>query len=379
MQVEQILWTRDGAAMAGKPEKLGNSAQLVLAVGGTDAVRDRGNFDAIRKAFPSAKIIGCSTAGEIHAGSVLTESLVVTACEFEHTAVKVATVELSKCADSFDAGQTLATMLPRSGLAHVLVFSDGLKVNGSELVKGLTKHLPRAVAVTGGLSGDGARFEETLVYADAPATSGIVTEVGFYGSRIKIGYGSQGGWDPFGPVRRITKAKGNILYELDSQSALELYKRYLGEHAANLPASGLLFPLYLQGDENSTPIVRSVLSVDEKTKSMTFAGDTPQGGYVQFMHASGDRLIGGARSAAVRAVGGKEPSAISLALLISCVGRRLVLEQRTAEEVEAVRDAIGPQAVTCGFYSYGEICPVSPAGKCELHNQTMTITTLGEE
>jgi hypothetical protein len=375
MRVEQILWTRDGARTSERPEKLANSAQMVLAFGGTDCVRDPANFAAIRKAFPTAKIIGCSTAGEIHNNHVLNESLVVTACQFEHTALRLATIDLKQCGDSFEAGQQLSAMFPRQGLAHIFVLSDGLKVNGTELVNGMTKQLPRSVAVTGGLSGDGARFEETLVYADAPAKAGIVTALGFYGSRLKVGYGSQGGWDPFGPVRRITKSKGNVLYELDSQSALSLYRRYLGEHAADLPASGLLFPLHVRENENSTPVVRTLLGVDEKAQSMTFAGDVPQGSYVQLMYANCEGLIKGAQAAAETASRGS----VELAVLISCVGRKLVFKQRVDEEVEAVRNVLGSETATTGFYSYGEICPFVHAGKCELHNQTMTITTFGEE
>jgi len=50
-----------------------------------------------------------------------------------------------------------------------------------------------------------------------------------------------GGWDPFGPERLITKSKENILYELDGQSALELYKKYLGEHAKVFPQQDFCF------------------------------------------------------------------------------------------------------------------------------------------
>jgi hypothetical protein len=379
MHVEKIVLRSDGTRTDQHAQKLAQSAQLVFAFGGTDSVRNPATFTEIRQEYPGAKIIGCSTAGEIKGDRVFSDSLVLTAVEFEHTNLRLATVELSECADSYDAGRRLCALLPRRELAHVLVLCEGLKINGSELVKGLTKYLPPGVAVTGGLSGDGARFEETLVYADAPARSGIIAAVGFYGERIKVGYGSQGGWDAFGPVRRITKSKGNVLYELDSQSALSLYKRYLGEHAANLPSSGLLFPLHLQGDENSTPVVRTLLSVDEKSQSMTFAGDVPQGYFVQFMNADLEKLIAGANKAAQAATQGVGQTGAELAILISCVGRKLVLKERAREEVESVRKVLGPQAVTTGFYSYGEICPFSQGGKCELHNQTMTITTFAEE
>ena len=107
---------------------------------------------------------------------------------------------------------------------------------------------------------------------------------------------------------------------------------------------------------------------------MTFAGDIPQGATARLMKANFDRLIEGAQGAAE-----KSTSIIpDLAILISCVGRKLVLKDRTEEELESVRRIFGNKTVLTGFYSYGEISPFTPNSKCELHNQTMTITTLSE-
>jgi hypothetical protein len=251
-----------------------------------------------------------------------------------------------------------------------------LKVNGSQLVEGLTSGLPH-VTVTGGLAGDGTRFQETLVICGDEARSRVIAAIGFYGPRIHIGCASLGGWDSFGPDRLITKASGNVLYELDGQSALDLYKRYLGDHARNLPASGLLFPLSVRRSDSDEPIVRTILAVDEAAQSMTFAGDMPVGAHARLMKANFDRLIDGATGAA-RASRGVNGSAAEVALLISCVGRRLVLKQRTEEEVDAVRDVLGPRVPLAGFYSYGEISPFVASARCQLHNQTMTVTTLSE-
>jgi hypothetical protein len=281
--------------------------------------------------------------------------------------------------DSFHAGEHLARSLDRNGLVHVVVLSDGLRVNGSELVDGLKKFLPENVTVTGGLSGDGERFRETLVlWDDAPQANSVVT-IGFYGQRLKVAYASLGGWDPFGPERLITRSKGNVLYGLDGKSALELYKQYLGEHAKGLPATGLLFPLSLRMREGGHSVVRTILSTSEEEQSMTFAGDVPVGAYARLMKANFDRLIDGATEAARtthRVMMGRSPD---LALLISCVGRKMVLKQRIEEEVEGVREALGEHTALTGFYSYGEISPFTPGARCELHNQTMTITAFSEE
>jgi hypothetical protein len=258
------------------------------------------------------------------------------------------------------------------------VLSDGIAVNGSELVRGMTSALPDSVTVTGGLSGDGSRFDRTFVIARSGPVEGAITALGFYGDRLKIGYGSLGGWDPFGPERLITRSSENVLFELDGKSALELYKLYLGEHASGLPATGLLFPLALRAPDSDAALVRTILSVDEAEHSMTFAGDVPEGWFARLMRANFNRLVDGANGAArdsLEKIGDGPPD---LALLISCVGRKMVLKQRIEEEVEAVRDVLGETTTMTGFYSYGEISPLMPGARCELHNQTMTITTLSE-
>jgi hypothetical protein len=376
MEVEQQIWA-DGKWNSSEISKLGNSAQLVLAFGATGVMSEPQRFEELRAAYPSAHICGCSTAGEISGTRVSDESLVATAVHFEQSKVKMVKINLKQTMNSTDAGEQLAKMLPKNELVHVFVLCDGLKVNGTELVQGLVKNLSANVAVTGGLAGDGARFEQTLVCADAQPSGGVIAAIGFYGSHLKVGYGSMGGWDSFGPERVITKSKGNILYELDGESALALYKKYLGEHAAGLPASGLLFPLSVRVKEGDTPVVRTILAVDEKAQSMTFAGDLPQGSRARLMKANFDRLIDGANQAAQCTQATGENSA-SLAVLISCVGRKLVLKQRIEEEVESVRDVLGPSTALAGFYSYGEISPFTASAKCELHNQTMTITTFAE-
>jgi hypothetical protein len=389
MQTEQRKWTQSlGWTPAPRAGGTAPAWQLVLAFGAPAVLRQPQIIAALLEDYPGAHVFGCSTAGEICGTQVSDESLVVTAVRFEHTRLRSVQVNLSRVAGSFQAGEWIAQRLPATihddetgreeALAHVLVLSDGLKVNGSEFVAGLREHLPDGIAVTGGLAADGARFGETLVFHDGAPLPDTVAAVGLYGGRLKVGFGSLGGWDSFGPDRLVTKSKANVLYELDGQSALGLYKQYLGEHAKGLPATGLLFPLSIRSRSGETPVVRTILSLDEAAQSMTFAGDIPQGAYARLMKANFDRLIDGASGAARTSCEPLGSTASELAILISCVGRKLVLKQRIEEEVEAVREVLGPGAALAGFYSYGEISPFTPGAKCELHNQTMTITTLSE-
>ncbi|MBP9010127.1 MAG: FIST N-terminal domain-containing protein [Smithellaceae bacterium] len=378
MKIEQRVWNEQQGWSLQDGSDIKNKVQLVIVFAAAQILKEKVFLKELKDMYPQAHLFGCSTAGEISGTSVFDDSLVATAIRFEKTRVMGAQIALGDPPDSFEAGKRLAQTLDREDLRHVFVLSDGLSVNGSDLVKGLVGHLPAGVTITGGLAGNGDRFEETYVFWDDLPSRNTLAIAGLYGKHLKVGYGSMGGWDPFGPERLITKSTGNLLYELDGKSALDIYKKYLGEHAGGLPAAGLLFPLSIRTRTDETGIVRTILGVNEKDKSMTFAGDIPEGSYARFMKANFERLIDGASEAALRSRDGLAGRAPDLAILISCVGRKLVLKQRTEEEVEAVSEALGASPVFTGFYSYGEISPFVTGAPCALHNQTMTITTFAE-
>ncbi len=320
-------------------------------------------------------LLGCSTSGEIHDHEVADGTLSVAILEFDVTPV-CGVAEPITLDRSFIAGAALGRRLADPGLTAVFVLSEGLDVNGSELVRGINSVVPAGVVVTGGLAGDGSRFERTWVIVDDKPVPGYATAVGLYGDAVRIGHGSKGGWDKFGPERTVTGSRGNIVYELDGRPVLALYKEYLGDLAAELPASGLLFPLAVRHPVSDKQLVRTILSVDEAAQSLTFAGDVPQGHRVQLMQANFHRLIDGAEDAAASAFE-RASQVAALSIAVSCVGRRLVLGERTEDELEATMHVLPSGTPQVGFYSYGEISPYAE-GSCDLHNQTMTLTTIGE-
>lgn len=354
------------------------SCNLVLAFGSTEILSDSDIYQSILSSYPEANILLNSTAGEIYDTQVNDDTVSLTAIHFDKTKIKTATAQITDEKNSFEAGRSLALALEPVDLKNVVVISDGQKVNGSELVLGLQEFLPKGTIITGGLAGDGARFKTTLVGLNESPIEGRIAAIGFYGNNLSVTYGSLGGWDSFGPERLITKSEGNVLYELDGKPALDTYKMYLGDYAKDLPGSGLLFPLSVRAEKSEESIVRTILAVDEEKKTLTFAGNMLQGDYARLMKANFDRLIEGASNAAQNSVKSLSTKP-DLAILISCVGRKLVLNQRIEEEVEEIRAIYGDKTAITGFYSYGEISPSFNFMKCELHNQTMTITTLTEE
>lgn len=325
--------------------------------------------------YPNARIVGCSTSGEIHESQVVDSSLSVAVLEFERTelASHVAYIEGSE--SSLAAGEQIGEALSRDDLKAIFIISEGLHVNGSDLTNGVTSKINPDVCVSGGLAGDGTEFHKTFVISNGKIESGIAVGVGFYGEEIRIQSGSQGGWDKFGHERVITRSEGNVLYELDGKPALEIYKQYLGAKASELPASALLYPLSVRESvDDQNPIVRTILAVDEEENAMTFAGDVPEGHIAQFLYANFDRLVQGAQQSAIEAVG--DLTTPVFAIGVSCVGRRLVLNERTDEELEATLEGLPIGSHMVGFYSYGEIS--KSEGFCHLHNQSMTLTTIQE-
>lgn len=378
MQPEIIQYTKAKGWSVKSFSPSDSENTLILNFFSPEYINNTEPFTQLRKAYPKAIIAGCSTSGEILDSAIFDESICTAIMRFEKSNIKMVTLDIQDPSQSLDVGKAIAESLKADDLKAVFVLSDGLLVNGSALIQGLRLNVNPDTVITGGLAGDGKDFKKTYVLKNDQPTTGCVSAIGFYGDDVIVNYGSQGGWDIFGPERHITRSKENVLYEIDGQPALELYKKYLGDQAKDLPAAGLLFPLAIgKTPFSKAQVVRTILAVNEEEQSMTFAGDIPEGWYAQLMRANFDRLVEGAMIAGQLAKNTAQNPNNTLGIAISCVGRRLVLGERTEEEIEATHDMLGHEMPLVGFYSYGEISP-SSLGSSDLHNQTMTLTTFGE-
>jgi hypothetical protein len=382
MQTIPMNWRKDSGWQASADGAF--KADLVLYFGGRETLADAARHHELKAMHPDAILLGCSTGGQIDGDDIDDAGLSGLAVSFSKTRIAIARSAGCEGRSCHAAGKQLANELAARAtmdepLAGIFVLSDGLLVNGSQLVRGMMDAVGRDLPIMGGLAGDGADFTQTLVAADAAPHPGVIAALGLYGHAIRIGHGSAGGWDVFGPRRRVTRSEGNVLLELDGEPALDLYKRYLGEEAAGLPGTGLLFPLLVcDPDRPDHEVVRTILAVDHEARSLTFAGDVPQGWSAQLMRGNFDRLSEGAAEAARAARTPLVTGSDSLAVMISCIGRRLLMGQRITEELEAALGELPHGIPTVGFYSYGEISPHTASGFCELHNQTMTVMTLSE-
>lgn len=362
-----------------------SDAHLVMVFGPLKKIQSSGLSRLLRERYPEAEIVGCSTSGEITSSEGVTdEPLSVTAVRWSRTYMRVEEAEVRDMGLSFNVGWKLGDRLNADDLAAVLVIADGLEVNGSDLLMGFQQVLPPEVPILGGLAGDDAAFQQTMVMHNNKVQSGFVVAVGLYGRDLRVGSGSLSGWEPFGDVHQVTRSLRNVVYEIDGRPALSLYKEYLGPDASGLPGSGLSYPIAILGRGEGTgeqgeniQLIRTLLGVDEKEQSLVFAGNIKQGSQIRICRSTHDQLIQSAGESGKSALA-SDSAGSGLALLVSCVGRKLILGQRVPEEVDAVRRIFGPRVVLTGFYSNGEICPGEGEPRSLLHNQTMTVAYLDE-
>lgn len=351
---------------------------LVLVFGNRCLLENENIYNEVKSIFKDGHIVFGSTSGDITSEHVEENCITITAIGFEKSNFIIKRVNvLESDSNSFDTGQGLIKQFPEDGLRHVFVVSEGSFINGSELTQGMNSATNDKLLITGGLCGDDARFEKTLASYNENPKPGEVVAIGLYGDSLEVSFSINGGWIPFGPERVVTKSKANVLYELDNKPALDLYKKYLGDKSKDLPGAALLYPLKVKSVNEDQSIVRTILNIDENNHSMILAGNVLEGQKVQLMMTHVDSIVNASEEAASNAnkIRVKDPE---LAILVSCVGRKLVLDQRVEEEVEEVIEAIGNNVTICGMYSYGEIAPFDGEKKCQLHNQTMTVTLISE-
>ena len=358
------------------------SANLVLVFGSVKRFSEGKLPGFLKSRYPSAQLVGCTTSGEISAAGVFDDSIQITAIQWEKTIQRVAQTKMSGMQNSFEAAASLAKQLKADTLRTVLVISDGLNVNGSELLKGFQSVLGN-IPIVGGLAGDGGAFVKTLQLYNETISDNQVIAVGLYGNALITSSGALGGWKPYGPPRKVTKSEKNVVYEMDDKPALPLYRMYIGEaFSRGLPGTGLKFPLaVIEEGKRDVEKIRTLLAIDSKANSLTFAGNVEVGETVRLCQTNHDRLVEGAGNAAhlvMEGLSASKTNQAGLALLVSCVGRKGVMAENVGDEVKLVQQILGSQTSVTGFYSYGELAPRPNTTDSVLHNQTMTIGYLSE-
>ena len=163
MKTELLHWDQRKNAFSCPVLSNTDNTNLVLYFGERHLLSKVHPYDELRKKFPNAQIVGCSTGGQIYQKEIGQAQIVATAIDFADTNIKIADVQIDTPEQSLKAGQTIGQTLQDDDLAGVMLFSDGLCVNGSQLASGINEILGENIPIVGGLAGDGDRFETTLV------------------------------------------------------------------------------------------------------------------------------------------------------------------------------------------------------------------------
>lgn len=371
MRVQQVRWSGTQVPAADLARLAALDPHLLLCFGPSPVLEAPAFLSQVRGTIPAARLVGCSSAGVLTREGAFEGETVLTALHLGGAEVHIVREPLEGMADSEAAGARLGQALRPLAPTSALLLGQGVNINGSALVRGFQSVFGTGVPLCGALAGDDGAFRRTVTVLDDEASDRHLLAVGFRGVGFETT--STRGWEPFGPLRRVTAARDNILEALDGEPALAVYRRYLGDWAAGLPGSALLFPLgLLEGGPGSVGLVRTVLGVDETAGHLILAGDLPAGSHVRLMHASTTSLVAGVRQAAT----GMRPAGDALALVFSCVGRKLVMGQRVDEEVMAVSEGLGGAVPLAGFFSYGEIGPMPGRPGTFLHNQSLSMALL---
>jgi hypothetical protein len=336
----------------------------------------------VKHAFPASALVGCSSAGSMLGHSLVDNALCVTVTRLDSSSLQRVEAELPEgglddaATTSAAVGRALARQLAaRSGLRAVLIWADGLAIDGCALSEAMTTELSPDVLLTGALAADAGQFRATWVLAhDGPKRARVVA-LGLFGTRLRVHHGIGSGFALLGPPRRITKANGSVLQTLDGRPALDTYRAYLGARAHSLPAAALHFPVQLHVD-GKEPVVRTVLGIDEDSGAIRFAGGMPEGSTVTLLRCSREQLLTSAEEAMHVALAGCPSPA--LVNVVSCIGRRLVFGTRAEDEVDGLARQLPTGAVLQGCYSFGEVAPVAAGCSARLHNQSVCVTALGE-
>jgi len=254
MKIVQGIKKGKSAFELNSTEKL--RGPLVMVFGNRYMLEDASIYKQVSALFPDGHIVFGSTSGEIINEAVQERTIVLTAIAFEKSSFIVRTKNVKDFENNdFDLGQALMKEFPKDDLKYFFLVSEGSTVNDSALIKGFENGKSKNIGLSGGLCGDDDRFEKTLASYNQNPKEGEVVAIAFYGDTLEITSANFGGWTSFGPERIITKSDNNILYELDGKPALDLYKRYLGDKAKELPKSALLYPLSVVTKENEEAIV----------------------------------------------------------------------------------------------------------------------------
>lgn len=340
----------------------------------------------VRSVLHKTALIGASTAGEITPDGPMSHSCVVLLVGSE---TLLWSVGIGEGLDRVprEAGQQAAyTALQgfrgtqRSGF---LLLGDGLVTSYADVVRGIQEVLGTNSLIAGGLAGDDLRYEATYQYCNHRVTTRSVVGV-LLGGGGRLGVGMEHGFAPISKPRHVTRSRANVLVELDRQPAASVYEEYFGEERVRhmrqerLTRPGMAYPLGIQTEPADHWLLRNVVAFRDDG-SLACSAEIPEGSWLQLMVGSRELALDAARRAAQEAI--QSLNRVAAVVVFDSVVRRMLLGPRqAAEEVQRIRNTVGPSVPLIGCYTYGEQAPcgaVGVSGRAAVQTGSVLVVALG--
>ncbi|MBW4421229.1 MAG: FIST C-terminal domain-containing protein [Myxacorys californica WJT36-NPBG1] len=282
-----------------------------------------------------------------------------------------------------EVGKTIASKLHADlsdDTQAMFLFTDGITVNFDRLREGIETVLSRSLLILGGAAGSDTEMRETFQYCDDQVLSDGVVATLISGD-CKITWALNHGCLPIGYERKITRAEGNRIYELDHQPVFDVLREYLtDEEIAAWDRTivafcfGLKAPTEAQAQDEL--VIRYLPSKDEVAGSVTLQTEVSEGSSIWITRRDVEKITQGIDLIAQQVKAQLQDQPAKLIFQFDCYGRgksvlgemqKLQLEQRLQQQVGATLPWIG-------LYTHGEIAPLQ--NKNSFHNYTLVLAAI---
>lgn len=382
-RINSFLAGKDAASIA--RDKMGRGRPDLTIIFASVIFNQEEMLKGVLSVVGDSPLVGCSGAGEITTEGPEKKSLVVLVLASDSLRATIGLGEaISR--DARKAGQQAAREASKAGgERHIfMMMPDGLKGNGADIVRGVQEILGTSFPIVGGSAGDDFLFQQTYQYYNDQVLSDAVTGV-LFGGPITCAFGARHGWRTLGKHRLVTRAKANVIYEIDDEPAVQIYEEYFGKGVEELSQEPLarmaiLYPLGMSVPGEEEYLLRNALRV-ERDGSLVCVAEVPEGSEVRLMMGSRKNCIEAARAAAQQALDSLGEAKVELAIVFSSISRYKLLGRRDSFEIDAIREVLGGDVPLVGFYTYGEQAPLRAemnVGQSYFHNETIVILAIGE-
>jgi len=317
-------------------------------------------------------IFGCTSSGEIAGLDAFEESIVVMLFNLPTDAFRIKLFD-GMYKTSYQVGQEVATWAQKIFNAPaLLVLSAGLQADGEAFVHGVIVTMGYEAPLFGGLAGDDLKMQGTYTFTEKEITGLGVLALALDNVKIEVNGLAVSGWKGIGTIKTVTRAEGNVVYTIDDHPALDVYSRYFNINLGDDQTLAAEYPLQVMREDGSF-VLRAAMIINPD-KSMVYAGTVPQGSQVQFSMPPSTEII----DFAIQNLSHfkQDTTNADALILFSCKGRHLALGPMIEDEIDSIFHLW--EAPMVGFFTYGEIGPTK-AGRCDFHNNTLTLVTLREK